>query len=201
MLVPGVDPAQWARAELLDGGGLGLRFAVGVHPRHDGELDALETWIERLGAVAIGELGWQQGVPHRDTFMDAQIEIARRRRLPIVVHVVGAHGHALERLRRHGELRGVVHAYSGSADLVREYLAIGLHVSIGPSVLVNDARKVHAACVAVPAERLLIETDAPDQIAEPAGLREVAVRVADLRGATFDELADLSSQNARDLFG
>jgi len=201
VLVPGVDPAQWARAESLHRSGLELRFAVGVHPHHDGELDAIEAWIERLDAVAVGELGWHRGAPHRDAFVDAQIEIARRWSLPIIVHVVGAHGHALERLRRHGELRGVVHAYSGSADLVREYLSLGLHVSIGPSVLIDDARKVHAACEAVPEGRLLIGTDAPDQIQEPAGLRDVAIRVAVLRGATLDDVARVSSRNARELFG
>lgn len=185
----------------MDARGLELRFAVGVHPEHRGDAETLAAWVDSLGAAAIGEVGWHRGFSHRDALADAHIELARERDLPVILHVVGAHGHALERLRRHRHLRGVVHAYSGSRELVREYVALGLHVSIGPSVLGESARKVHAACVEVPEERLLIETDAPDQIAEPADLRSVAARVASLRGATEDEVAETTKRNAGRLFG
>lgn len=199
--MPGVDEAQWARAAAILAPGLSLRFAVGVHPQREGDARTLATWVDRLGATAIGEVGWHRGVPHRDALVDAHVELARERDLPLILHVVGTHGHALERLRRHPPLRGVVHAYSGSAELVREYVSLGLHVSIGPSVLNENARKVHAACVEIPEDRLLIETDAPDQIAEPADLRSVAARVASLRGATLDEVAERTTRNAVSLFG
>lgn len=201
LLVPGVDEAQLERAAgLHEASGIELRFAVGIHPCADGDVVTIERWIDRLDARAIGELGWDRGAPFDDARVDALIELARARDLPIIVHVVGAHGHALERLRRHGELRGVVHAYSGSRELVREYVALGLHVSIGPSVLRPEAKRVFAAARAVPGERLLIETDAPDQAPEPADLRRVAERLAEVRGVALEELAAQTTANAEALF-
>ncbi len=200
VLVPGVDPAQWARALTLRPGPLEVWFAAGLHPCFSGDLTQLEGWVDRLGAVAIGECGWDRRAPHDDALVDAQIELARARGLPLVLHVVGAHGHAIERLERHGTLRGVVHAYSGSAELVRAYVGLGLHVSIGPSVLRDGARKVRLAAAAVPADRLLIETDAPDQIDEPADLLAVARAVAALRGVPVSELAASTFANADALF-
>ena len=199
-LVPGVDPAQWARAASLDPGPLEVRLAVGLHPAFEGPTPDLGAWAERLGAVAIGECGWDAAAPLNDASVDAQIELARARDVPVILHVVGRHGHALERLRRHGTVRGVVHAYSGSAELVRSYVALGLHVSIGPSVLRERARRVRAAARAIPRERLLIETDAPDQTGEPADLSRVARAVAELRDVSVSELAESTFANAEALF-
>lgn len=201
ILVPGVEPAQWRRAKALRETDLELRFAVGIHPCFDGDLDEVEPWIDRLDAVAVGELGWDRAAPFDDARADGLIEIARARHLPVILHVVGAHGHAIERLRRHAPLRGSVHAYSGSAELVDVYVGLGLHVSIGPSVLRPNARKVAAAAARVPADRLLIETDAPDQTPEPADVAQVAARVAAIRGVTLEAVAELTFGNAEALFG
>lgn len=202
LLVPGVDPAQWARAAALARPeGIELRFAVGVHPCAEGTVSEVEGAIERLGAVAIGELGWDRAVPARDALADALIELAGARGLPVILHVIGRHGHALARLRRHARLRGVVHAYSGSAELVREYVRLGLAIAIGPSVLREGARKVCAAAAAVPDAALLVETDAPDGIAEPAALPRVIAAVARVRGASADAIARLTHDNASALFG
>lgn len=200
VLVPGVDRAQWVRALELDGGPLALRFAVGVHPRFSGSIADVQSFAEELDAAAIGEFGWDRSVPADDALADAHLELAKSLALPVVLHVVGMHGHAIERLRRHDDLCGVVHAYSGSAELVQAYVALGLHVSIGPSVLEPDARKVHAAALAIPSERLLIETDAPDQISEPAGLVRVAEALARIRGGSLSELAEVTFANAEELF-
>ncbi|MEQ8459321.1 MAG: TatD family hydrolase [Sandaracinaceae bacterium] len=185
--------------------GIAISHAVGVHPlaAHEPlDVDALSAAV--AGAVAIGELGWDAGVEaSRDTqdgVADAQIELARQLDLPVILHVVGAHGHAIERLARHGGLSGVVHAYSGSAELVARYAALGLHVSIGPSILRESARKPREAARAVPADRLLIETDAPDQAPEPADVLRVARAVADARGEDLDALASRSFENACNLF-
>ncbi|MCA9609013.1 MAG: TatD family hydrolase [Myxococcales bacterium] len=209
ILVPGVEPGQWRRASRLraepETAGVELRFAVGLHPCFEGDLAELEGWIDRLDAVAIGEIGWDRATPFDeatvDATADAQIELARSRALPVIIHVVGAHGHAVERLRRHTGLRGVVHAYSGSAELVDVYVRLGLHVSIGPSVLDARARKVASAAARVPAERLLVETDAPDQTAEPADVARVVARLAALRDATVEAIAEQTFANAEALFG
>ncbi|MCC6876995.1 MAG: TatD family hydrolase [Sandaracinaceae bacterium] len=187
VLVPGVDPAQWARAEALQSSQLELRFAVGLHPQvlHERSateraLDAMPEWIARLGAVAIGELGWdaiharERGVALEDALAEqsrvagAQLELARARGLPVIVHVVGAHALALEQLARHAPLRGVVHSYSGSAELVARSVALGVSISVGPSVTRSRAKKPLLAARAVPDAHLLVETDAPEQRVEQA---------------------------------
>lgn len=201
--MPGVSPTGLAE---LDGRGVVLRRAVGVHPAHDGtvaqvEVAQVEAGLEGVDVAAIGELGWDRAHPPRDALVDALVELAKARGLPVILHVVGLHGHAVERLRRHGQVQGVVHAYSGSAELVKAYVALGLHVSIGPSVRRDGARKVIAAAAAVPDGRLLVETDAPDQCAEPAELPSVVDAVARARGATVEAIRQLTYDNALALFG
>lgn len=201
--MPGVDPEQWARAERLRVEGVALSFSVGLHPWHAAlPLDGLEAWVERLGAVAIGEVGWDRGaeasLERQDEVADTQLAIATQLDLPVVLHVVGLHGHAIERLSRHRGLRGLVHGYSGSAELVARYVAMGLSVSVGPSVLREGARRPLEAARAVPAERLLLETDAPDQGA-PARLADVLTRVAEARDEPPEELAERTWRNASEL--
>lgn len=204
--VPGVDPDQWARAEALRFEGVELTFAVGVHPfrAHEVEPERVEPWIERLCAAAVGEVGWDRkaeaSMERQDEVADAQLELARARDLPVILHVVGCHGHALERLERHGPARGVVHAYSGSSELVGRYTKLGYAIGIGPSVLRAGARRPLEAARAVPDEALLIETDAPDQAA-PAKLGDVLARVASTRGQETSTIAELTWSNAAALFG
>lgn len=211
VLVPGVDEAQWRRAERLAVGAT-LWRAVGVHPQavDATPVDAVGAWIDRLDVVAIGELGWdahvEASIARQDAVADAQIALARERRLPVILHVVGAHGHAIERLERHGALRGVVHAYSGSAELLVRYLRLGLHVSFGPSVTRPNARRPREAAAEVPLDRLLLETDGPDQHppdarrGEPADVVRVAEAVAEARGAPLDAVVAAADANARRLF-
>ena len=202
VLVPGVRGAP--EAPSLPG--LQVCRAAGVHPMAAHEpldLDALASSLE--GAVAVGELGWDAHVEAstetQDRVADAQLALAAERGLPVILHVVGLHGHALERLARHRPLRGVVHAYSGSAELVQRYVSLGLHVSIGPSVLREGARKPLEAARAVPADRLLLETDAPDQIAEPADVLRVAEAVADARGEPLEGVAERALEAGLSVFG
>lgn len=225
VLVPGVEPDQWARAERLRRGEVELRVAVGIHPQVvgvegsesvDRALGELEAWSERLGAVAIGELGWDTQVATADLARQkhvaaAQLRLARTRGLPVILHVLGAHGVALDELARHGPYPagGVVHAYSGSAELLPRYLELGLHLSFGPSVTRANARRPIAAAAVTPLERLLVETDGPDQYpsgsrhrrGEPADVRAVIDALSRIRGEPAERIAEVTTENARRLFG
>lgn len=189
-----------------------LRFSVGLHPQVDeGDLARLEEWIDRLGACAIGELGWDKrrsplSLEAQTRRAEQQLELAKARGLPVVVHVVGAHGLALERLARYAPLSGVVHAYSGAAELVPRYLALGLSISFGPSVLLPSARRPLEALQRVPLERLLVETDGPDQRVdkrrgEPSDLVRVVEKIAEVRAEPFSTIAQATTDNAVRLFG
>ncbi len=223
ILVPGVDPAQWARAEALSSHGVRVRLAVGLHPQalDAGEaateraLAALEGGIERLGAAAIGELGWDKtldaSLERQSEVVDPQLTLAAARKLPVILHVVGAHGLALSRLARHApfDAGGVVHAYSGAAELVPRYLEMGLSISFGPSVTRPNARRPLEAAKATPLEQLLVETDGPDQFpfgcerrrGEPADVLRVVEALAQVRSEPLARIAKAAHDNASRLFG
>lgn len=225
-LVPGVGPAQWARGARVAKAIDGARFAVGLHPQWLSALDddalllALRSLPEaavELGAAAIGECGLDRRVDRgggpslaqQATTLRAHAVVARELALPLVLHVVGAHGPALELLRPLGPFAagGVVHGYSGPAELVADYCRLGLCLAFGGAVTHPRAKKARAAALEVSAERLLLETDAPDQPlsegrprSEPSELPSIAAVVAGLRGEDAAALGARTADNARRLF-
>ncbi len=228
-VIPAVEPATWAKTLACS---TGDRWAaLGVHPQYldrvdDPSLDAamasLEARVRGAGGrmVAVGECGFDASTGalratldrQRRVFM-AHAEAARALDLPMVVHVLRAHGEALAAMRatRLRACPGVIHSYSGGADLAREYLAMGWHLAVGGAVTRPNARRPVESARAIPRERLLLETDAPDQTptgvgddvrrCEPAHLAVIARRVAEARGEDVDDLAGYTTANARALFG
>lgn len=185
------------------------RLAVELHARH---------------AVALGECGLDRprarsgggpSLAQQRSVFEAQLVLARELRLPLVLHVVGEHGATLELLDRVGELPagGVVHGYSGSAELVPRYVAKGFMIGLGTRVTGAGARRAREALQRVPLDWLLLETDAPDQapaVGErfdparrgvPADLVVVAREAAQQRGVSTDTLGRITAANARRLFG
>ncbi|MCA9545256.1 MAG: TatD family hydrolase, partial [Myxococcales bacterium] len=164
----------------------------------------------------VGEIGLDHRAPyaaHRAEQARAfreQLALARALDRPVVLHVVRAHGEVLAVLKGDGVPRagGVVHAFSGSVEVMQAYLALGLHISLAGPVAHPRSRRLHAAAAAVPAHRLLVETDAPDQPPpgvpgrnEPAVLPQVIAAVAALRGTPVAQVGAQAAANARRLFG
>jgi len=221
-VVAGYDPAGWERQRALEAADTRVFCAYGLHPRavaltdRQGVSDALWNLAD-LGPPAIGELGLDRSrhCP-ADTF-DLQLEafreqlaLAVERNLPIVLHVVKCHGAVLDVLNSDGvpEAGGMVHAFSGSPELVGEYERKGLHLSFSAAVTWPSRRRARAAAASVSRDRLLVESDAPDQPAmgaaaqrnEPSSLIETVRCVAELRGCPPAEIAELTANNARALF-
>jgi TatD DNase family protein len=224
-IIPGVEPARWDRTLAL--ARPHERFvALGLHPQALPTLDAqsvsrglseLPRLAREAGAVAIGECGLdgtvdlgRAPIARQREILAAQLEIARALELPLIVHVLRAHGEALALLRASPLPRrpGVIHSYSGGPELVREYLALGFHLSFAGAVTRPQARRPVAAARAVPLDRLLLETDAPDQPptgapgrrCEPGHLPLTVARLAALRGETEAALVAGTSANACRLF-
>lgn len=225
-LIAGVRPEHWPRQRALAATWPGLRWTAGLHPQVAAELDpaARRAALDALPAAfegphpacAIGEIGLDRQFVDRATLpaqtesFRAQLAYARDRDLPVVLHIVATHGHALELLRRDGLPRagGVVHSYSGSADTAAAYLALGLHIGFVATLCRPEARKLHRAARAIPDDRLLIETDAPTQAPpgharrnEPALLPVVATALAALRDTQPERVLATTSRNAETLFG
>jgi TatD DNase family protein len=223
-LLAGVGPDGWGDEQRLAARHADVYVAVGVHPQLIDELDEdaadeacaqLGAAVVRTGAIAIGEIGLD-GLGERKGSLDRQEEAFRRqlaearaRDLPVLLHILSAHGRALEVLRDDGlpKAGGVMHSYSGSADLVREYTSLGLSFSFAGPVTYDNASKIHKAARAVPRDRLLVETDAPFQTpapcrpaqCEPAFLVAIVEALARIRGEDPATLGAYTDENARRL--
>ena len=223
VVVPAIGPDSWDALAAWARATPGVHFGLGVHPQLLPELDpsgdgarleTLEAALARGGAVAVGECGLDApsvaGAP-----MERQLEVlrghlrlARQLGLPVVLHCLRAHDPLLALLAEEPlPAGGVLHSFSGSAEQVREYLRFGLHFSFAGPVTYETARKPLAAVRAVPEDRLLLETDAPDQTPrphrgrnEPAFVAEIAAAVARALGTTVDEVDARTTANARALF-
>lgn len=190
--------------------------AVGYHP-HDAKAynDQAEAELGRLLAeprvVALGEIGldfYRDLSPRpvqREVFV-RQIVLARRVNKPIVVHDREAHSEILETLKREGaaQVGGVLHCFSGDWGMARACLDLGFYISMAGTVTYSSAHNLHEVARKVPFDRLLIETDCPylapvphrGKRNEPAYVSLVAAKVAELRGAAFEEVAEASFINA-----
>jgi TatD DNase family protein len=219
ILVPAIRPSTWAALRAITHPL--VRIALGVHPQVVPELTADEAiTAESLaevaaaaGAVAIGETGLDGGTGERERqeqLLRLHVRAARLASLPLVVHVLRAHDAAPRILReeRAHEVGGVMHSYSGGADLVPIYRDLGFAFSFAGPVTYPNARKPLEAVRAIPDELLLVETDAPDQApashrgqrSEPAFLPEIIAAIATARGDDVARIAAVTTANARRVF-
>ena len=192
--------------------------SVGVHP-HEAKLagEADFASLERLGrhpkVLAVGEIGLDFHYDHsprevqREVFV-RQMEVARRLGKPIIIHCREAWPECLELLRAHWRphgLGGVLHCFSGDAQVAREGLDMGFLVSFAGNVTFAKADDLRQVARSIPADRLLIETDCPylapvpyrGKRNEPAYVAAVAQRLAEVRGVPTEDLARQTSENFR----
>lgn len=219
ILVPAIRPRTWQALVALGGAHGELRIALGIHPQIVGDLepderldaDAIARAVADADACAVGECGLDGATGERDLqeqLLREHVRAARAVKRPLVVHVLRAHDTAAKILReeRAFEVGGVMHSYSGGADLVAVYRDLGLCFSFAGPVTYPNARKPIEAARRIPDELLLAETDAPDQSSrggrsEPAYVADVIAALAAARGTTREAVAALTTANARRLFG
>ncbi len=203
LLIPGVAVVHFPRqARVADT--YGFHCAYGLHPWYPhgpDDLDRLEDWLQHPGCVAVGECGLDKlrgpALEQQIALLEAQLELARQRELPVILHVVKAHEPLLRLLRRQPlPAGGVVHAFQGSAELARRYLALGLNLGIGAAFTRPNARRWQAVLARLPLEQLLLETDAP--ALRPAWVDQGPNR-PDYLPAIAEALATLRQQPLADL--
>jgi TatD DNase family protein len=219
LVVPAVDAASWPALARLCAASPRLHPAYGLHPMcldsHRPEhLDELRQRLVAGDAVAVGECGLDFFVEGLDIgrqqyFLDAQLHLAREFDLPVILHARRAVDAVIGAVRRVGGLRGVVHSFSGSLDQARVLWREGFCVGIGGPVTFERAQRLRRVVAALPAEQLLLESDAPDQPPQahrgqrnsPEFLDEVLEVVATLRGETPQHVARTTRLNTLRLFG
>ncbi|MBE9191988.1 TatD family hydrolase [Gloeocapsopsis crepidinum LEGE 06123] len=219
-----VEPAEFASIQLLATKIPELSFAVGLHP-----LDA-DKWVANTAeqivsfarsdnkVVAIGEIGLdfykaENQIQQKNVFV-AQLEIARELDLPVIIHCRDAANIMRDVIhdfqQQHGQVKGVMHCWTGNAEETEWFLDLGFYVSFSGIVTFKNAKQIQESAKMVWKDRLLIETDCPflspvpkrsQKRNEPAFVRYVAETLATLRDVTTEDIAALTTTNACKLFG
>ena len=189
--------------------------AVGIHP---GSIDS-GTTVEQIAAlakhqkcVAIGEIGldyyWVSDNKCKQIeIFEKQIKLAKELDLPIIVHDRDAHGDTLEILKKH-KPKGVVHCYSGSAEMAEEIIKLGMYIGVGGVITFNNAKKLPDVVRIIPDELLVVETDCPylapvpyrGKLCHSGLIKYTAEKIAQLRGTTTKNILELTAENAKILF-
>ncbi len=196
-----------------------IRVAVGIHP--EAVAQATPDWLDTIRAAAahpavcaIGEIGldyhWEDNAP-REAQLEwcrRQLELARELDLPVIFHDRDAHEDTWTLLREF-QPRGVLHCFSGSVEMMRQVTDLGMYIGLGGATTFKNARRPVEVAAAVPADRLLLETDAPYMAPVPCRgkrcdssmIAHTAARIAEIRGVDVDSLLEQTRRNANTLFG
>lgn len=190
---------------------------AGIHPEN---LEGLpENYLERLTellkhprVVALGEIGldyhWDIPRDVQNRVFEEQLLLARELDVPVVIHDREAHGDVMALVRKY-QPKGLMHCYSGSVEMLKEVLKLGMSISLGGTVTFKNARVPVEVAAAVPLDRLLLETDAPYLSPVPyrgkrndsTNIAYTAARIAEIRGMDAQELIDITTENAKRLYG
>jgi TatD DNase family protein len=200
----------------------GVFAAVGIQPNccaqaAPGDWDRIVSLVDRAKVVALGETGldgyWNYApFDVQQQFFDQHLRLAQQRGLPVVVHMRDCGEPMLAMLqeaRRRGTLTGVMHSFTGDAELMWACVELGMHISFAGMVTYKKSDALRNVAALVPDDRLLVETDAPylspeprrgQRPNEPSLLIHTVECLAVVRGVTADQLARQTSENARRLF-
>ncbi|MEA9392908.1 TatD family hydrolase [Acerihabitans sp. TG2] len=222
IIVPAVEAERFSVVLDLANRHPQLYAALGLHPiaiaRHTDEgLALLEQQVRRAppGLVAVGEIGLdaymeQPQMPRQEALLIAQLRLASRYDLPVMLHSRRTHDRLAMILRRHPLARaGVVHGFAGSYEQARAFTQLGFYIGVGGTITYMRANKTRQVMARLPLERLLLETDAPDmppfgcqgQPNRPEYVLRTFAALCELRTEPPEQIAEIIYRNSLDLFG
>lgn len=195
--------------------------AVGVHPDEVGELreedmEWMREQLQKPKVVAVGEIGldyyWdKEGHDLQKKWFLRQLKLAKELKKPVIIHSREAAADTMELLKAnyHGEMPMVMHCYSYSPEMAREYQKMGLYLGIGGVLTFKNAKKLKETVLESPMEYLLLETDCPYLAPVPnrgkrndsGMLKYVVQELAALKGITPEEVIRITEENARRFYG
>ncbi len=221
MLAVGVTVASSQAVLQIAAQNSGVFAAVGIHPNYCTKVQPgdWETIVQLAGqpkVVALGETGLDRYWDHtpfdmQQDYFDRHIQLSQQTGLPFIVHSRECDPDVLEMLRHaatRGPLTGVMHSFTGTAETAAECLSLGMRISFAGMITFKKSQALRDVAAAIPADRILIETDSPylsphplrGRRNEPANVVLTAACVAAARGETVEHFAAQTTANARRLF-
>ena len=194
-----------------------LYFAAGFHPENlEGaklsDLEVIRELSQEEKCVAIGEIGldyhWMSSSKEKQKeFFKKQIELSKEVKLPVIVHDREAHADTLEILKE-TKPEGVVHCFSGSKEMAKEIIKLGMYIGLNGVVTFKNARKSLEVVKEIPLERLVLETDCPYLAPEPnrgkrndsSNIPFIAQKIGEVLNKDAQELLNITNQNAKKLY-
>jgi TatD DNase family protein len=197
----------------------GLYATVGIHPHNASQLnenvlDKLRKLSENPKVVAVGEIGldYYRNLSSRDAqkkAFEAQLFLAEELGLPVVIHGREAHADTLEMLSKFkGRIKGIMHCFSGSREMAEQCIKSDFYISFAGPVTFPNSHKLHEIVKGIDLNKILLETDSPwlapqemrGKRNEPAFLLFIGKKIAKLKGISVDELAEATTENAKEIF-
>lgn len=197
-----------------------IYFAAGIHPEEIGNIDEssfdnIKKLLKNKKCAAVGEIGldyhWDDSEKEKQKeFFASQIEIASELNMPVIVHTRDAWQDTVDILKKY-KPKGVLHCFTGSVEIEREILNIGMYLGFGGAVTFKNARKAVEAVRYCPDDMMLTETDCPYMSPVPnrgkrndsTNITFVAEKMAEIKGENYDEsgIIDICCENGKKLFG
>lgn len=220
IVIPSVDVNSFEKVINLSNKYDEIYCALGIHPSEaqkakDEDFEKIMELSEYKKVVAIGECGldyyWDKTfIEEQKKVFLKQIEIANSLKKALIVHDREAHKDCFDILNQNvKDIPVVMHCFSGSLEFANECIKKGFYIALGGVVTFKNAKKAHEIAKNIPLEYLLLETDAPyltpepyrGKRNEPAYIKLIATRIAELRGCSLEDIAQATTQNARKVFG
>lgn len=192
--------------------------AVGVHPHEvenmtEADIDTLRKYAEYEKVVAIGEIGldYYYDFSPRDKqryWFERQLELAAELDMPVSIHSRDAAQETFDIIKNSSVRKGVIHAYSGSVEMAKDYIDMGFYIGIGGVVTFKNAKKLVDVVRFAPMERILLETDSPYLSPVPVrgtvnnsqNLKYVVDKISEIKQISPEKICEITSQNAKGIF-
>lgn len=192
--------------------------AVGIHPENiesttQNDIDNLENLTINKNVRAIGEIGLDFHYENysRDKqiyWFQKQIELANKINLPIIIHSRDAISDTFQIIKSNAQTNGVIHCYSSNLQMALDYIDLGFFIGIGGVITFKNSKKLVQVVKNIPIEKILIETDCPYLSPEPnrgkrndsSNLKFITEKIAQIKNMQHDEIAQITSNNAKKLF-
>ena len=213
------DPAGFDKAKDLADRHECIYLNFGIHPEYasdwaDKDISFLREYLRHPKCVALGEIGldyyWEPyDKAAQIKLLRRQLDMAMELDIPVSLHIRDAYGDAVEVLTDYPNLKGVMHCFSGSAEIAERCVKMGLYVAFGGSLTFKNNKKAPAAAAVVPLDRLLLETDCPymapvphrGKRCHPAMTAITCDKLAEIKGIDPAEMERIAAENAKRLFG